>query len=125
MEKPEMELIDKLFNCMTEFYGDRWTKQFDRFLPEALVKTVWQSALTGCTYDQIRRVLVLLKQSSKNPDALPPHHVEFFRYARGTSTPIIAIQPKLPSCDPAIARRALDEIKTKLYGRVGSTWNAN
>lgn len=28
MEKPDMETIDKLFNCMAEFYGERWTGNF-------------------------------------------------------------------------------------------------
>lgn len=121
MDKPDMETIDKLFNCMREFYGERWTKQFDRWMPEALLKTVWQSALQGCTYDEIRGALVLLKQSAKNPASVPPHHLEFFRFAKGTSHPVIINQPKTPVCNPEIARRAIDEIKSKLSGGVRST----
>lgn len=121
MDKPEMEWIDKLFNCMREFYGERWTKQFDRWMPEELLKTLWQSALQGCTYDEIRGALVLLRQAAKNPSALPPHHLEFYRFAKGSSHPVIINQPKSANCNPEVARRAIDEIKSKLSGRVCST----
>jgi hypothetical protein len=121
MEKPEMEWIDKLFNCMSEFYGTRWTKQFDRWMPESLLKTVWQSALQGCNYDEIRGALVLLKQAAKSPASIPPHHLEFYRFAKGTSHPVIINEPKQTNCNPEIARLALDEIKSKLHGGVRST----
>lgn len=121
MEKPDMEWIDKLFNCMAEFYGTRWTKQFGKSLPEDLLKTVWQSALTGCSYDEIRGALVLLKQSAKSPMSLPPHHMEFFRFAKSKSHPVIINTPKLPKCDPAVARKAIDDIKSKLHSGAGST----
>jgi hypothetical protein len=121
MEKPSMESIDKLFNCMREFYGERWTRQFDRWLPEDLVKTQWQSALQGCTYDEIRGALVLLKQAAKSPASIPPHHLEFYHFAKGHSHPVIVNQPKAPISNPEVARRALDEIKSKLSGRLCST----
>ena len=114
MEKPDMEWIDKIFNCLKEFYGERWTKRFDRWTPEDLVKTIWQSALTGLTYDEIRGALVLLKQSAKTPGAQPPHHLEFFRFAKGTSHPVICSEHSLRRGNPDIARAAMEEINAKL-----------
>ena len=109
-----MEWIDKLFNCMTEFYGTRWTKQFDRWMPEAIFKTLWQSALQGLTYNEIKGALVLLKQNAKISSALPPHQLEFFRIAKGSTHPVIQSDESLKRGDPDIARKALDEINSKL-----------
>jgi hypothetical protein len=114
MEKPEMETIDKLFNCMTEFYGSRWTSQMDRWMPENLYKTVWQSALQGLDHDEIRGVLVLLKQAARNPASQPPNHLEFYNFAKGTARPYISHTKVSKGGDPAVARRALDEINAKL-----------
>lgn len=114
-EKPSMESIDKLFNCMTEFYGDRWTRQFDRWLPETLVKAQWQSALQGLDHDEIRGVLVLLKQAAKSATAMPPHHMEFYNFAKGTARPFIDTKRvSQERGDPEVARRALAEINAKL-----------
>jgi hypothetical protein len=117
MEKPDIEWIDKLFHCMTEFYGSRWTRQFDSGMPENLVKATWQSALHGCTYEQIRSALILLKKAAKHESSLPPHQLEFYRYAKGFSLPVILDVPEKQNFDRDIARRALDEIKYKLSRR--------
>lgn len=115
MEKPEMETIDKLFNCMTEFYGSRWTAQMDRWMPEHLFKTVWQSALQGLDHDEIRSVLVLLRQAAKNPASMPPNHLEFYNFAKGTARPYIDHRKvSTNGGNPEVARRALDEINAKL-----------
>jgi len=118
MEKPSMEWIDKLFLCMTDFYQERWTRQFDRWLPEPLFKAQWQSALQGLTHDEIRGVLLLLRQAAKSPAALPPSHLEFYNFAKGTAKPFIANQ-KIPANrgNSAIARRCLDEINAKLRNK--------
>ena len=118
MEKPPMEWIDNLFTCMGQFYGERWTKQFDRWMPEALIKTQWQSALQGLTYDEIKHTLVLLKRAAQANSATPPHFLEFYRYAKGAATPHIDYEANLRRGDPEIARRALDEINSKLRGSV-------
>lgn len=115
MEKPPMESVDKLFNCMSEFYGKRWDKMFDGCFPIHLAKALWQSALQGLTHDEIRGVLVLLKQAARSNTALPPNHLEFYNFAKGTARPYIAT--KTDDCkrgDPEVARRALDEINAKL-----------
>lgn len=115
MEKPDMEWIDKLFLCMTDFYAERWSRQFDRWLPESLLKTQWQSALQGLTHEEIRGVLVLLRQAAKNPTAMPPNHVEFYNFAKGTARPYIADKKVHANRgNSEIARRALDEINAKL-----------
>ncbi len=116
IEKTPIEWIDKLFDCMTAFYGIRWTRQFDRWMPEALLKTQWQSALMGCSHEEIRRVLVLLKQSAQDPNAEPPHFMEFYKYAKGYVKPYMG---NAGSCvvhrgDPDVAKRALAEINAKL-----------
>jgi hypothetical protein len=127
MEKIPMETIDRLFSCMTSFYGSRWTSLFDNWLPEKMAKVQWQSALQGLNHEEIRGVLVLLRQAAKNPDALPPHCVEFHSYAKGTSRPHIAVpQNQAVRADPEIARRALDEINEKLHYKKppgSSIWN--
>lgn len=115
MDKPPMEWIDKLFNCMNEFYGERWTKAFTKKDYESLGKTVWQSALQGLSYEEIRNTLVYLKRHSNGAYSTPPNHLEFFRIAKSASIPL----PKRPDekrCDPEVARRALDEIRAKLDG---------
>lgn len=118
MEKPEMIWIDKLFNCMTEFYGERWTSQFDKFMPEPLLKTIWQSALTGCNYDEIRSALVLLKRAAQDLTASPPHHLEFFCYAKGTRRPSFRVAANDHARgDLRVARETLDEINAKIRYR--------
>lgn len=118
MDKPKMESIDKLFNCMADFYGTRWTMQFDRWLPETLLKCQWQSALQGLTHDEIRGVLVLLRQAAKNPHANPPDHLEFYTFAKGSARPYIADKGNAANRgNSEIARRALDEINAMLRNK--------
>ncbi len=119
MEKPPMEWIDKLFNCMSEFYGERWTKNFTKPEYESLAKTMWQSALQGLTYEEIKNTLVLLKRAAQHHSAMPPLHMEFFLYAKNKK----AIHINYETNDgrrssPETARRALDEIRGKLNGSV-------
>jgi hypothetical protein len=113
MEKPKMEWIDNIFNCLEIFYGKRWSKQFDQFMPIDLAKTVWQSALCGCTYDEIRNVLVLLKQAAKSASSEPPHYLEFYRYTKGAKPPM-PIETLAFRGDPEIARAAIADIRSRL-----------
>lgn len=113
-----MELIDKLFAYLTTLYGKRWTVQFDRWLTEETAKKQWQSALQGLTTDEIRSVLVCLKQAAKHPTAQPPHFIEFYRYAKRISKPYVNYDlPKVEKGDPQVARASLDAIKSKLKYR--------
>jgi hypothetical protein len=82
MEAIPPEWIDKLFNCMELFYGNRWTSKFK--VPHSLEfdKAIWRSGLTGLTYDQIKNALVIYKRSAKVTHSFPPHVMEFFRMAK-------------------------------------------
>jgi hypothetical protein len=121
MEKPPMEWIDRLFNCMMEFYGERWSKSFTKKEYESLAKIIWQSALQGLTYEEIRDTLVLFKRRAREAKSLPPTHIQFFctakgsnkRNTEGTKKPEPAAERK---SDPDVARRAISEIRAKLDG---------
>lgn len=117
MEKPDMLWIDKIFNCLKLFYGDRWSKQFNKSQPEDLVKSVWQSALIGCSYDEIRNILLLLQQVAKNPTAKPPHQLEFWCYVKGYKRPSILYGRTIERGNRDVAKKALDEINEKLRFR--------
>lgn len=71
-----MEWVEKLFNCMEMFYGERWKSKSD------LAKTVWQSALQGLSYDEIRNALVIYKRESRNKRYQPPDVFQFFKRAK-------------------------------------------
>jgi hypothetical protein len=118
LEMPPREWIDKIFNCLELFYGERWTRQFDRWMPQHILKSIWQSSLTGCTYDEIKRALILLKRSATDSLSSPPHNLEFFRYVKGTSYPPLprSTTPEYKST-PEVARAALDEINAKIRYR--------
>lgn len=117
VEKPDTECIDKIFNCMKEFYGDRWSKQFSKSQPEDVFKTMWLSALVGCSYAEIRAVLILLKRAAQNPSAKPPHHLEFWKFTKGYSLPLIIYEVEQKKSNPEVARSFLDEINSKLRFR--------
>jgi hypothetical protein len=118
--KPPMEWVDKLFNCMELFYGTRWLSQFREKTPIQFYKQMWQSALTGLTYDEIRNTLVLLKRTAQNPASSPPNQLDFFFFARGIKKPYVKERDRTTvegSCNPEITRRALDEINATLRFR--------
>jgi len=120
MEKPPLEWIDKLFNCMTEFFGTRWSKQFSRGLPEDLFKTVWQSALTGLTYDEIRSALVILKRRAQYDGIQPPNHVQFFKYAKNQAkTKVSDIKRNHGKrYNHEVSARAISQIRAELNGKL-------
>jgi hypothetical protein len=121
MTKTSMEWIDKIFICMDEFYQERWRTQFNKQHPEPLAKMLWQSALYGCEYEEIKSALVLCKYAAKHPSAIPPHQLEFFRYVKGNSKPHIQYQTTKERGDSAIAKGYLDEINGKIrYKKIDS-----
>jgi len=120
MDKPDMQMIDKLFHCLHQFFGIRWSKQFDRWYTIPMAKVIWQTALTGLSYDDIKRALVSLQQSARSDAAKAPSHMEFFTFARqlakgATDAEITRVTQQRG--DPAIARAALDSIKSSLRGK--------
>lgn len=115
-EKTPMEWIDKLFDCMSQFYGNRWDSRYDKFMPISLAKTLWQSGLTGLTYDEIKHGLVLLNRAAQDPKSIPPIHLEFYRYAKGIAKPLYRTNEEiLPRGNPEVAKKALDDIRSRLH----------
>ncbi len=118
MQKIPMEWIDKLFDCMAQFYGERWARNFTAPNAEKFAKAMWQSALHGSTYDQIKAGLVLVKRGAQEPGSLPPHPLEFFRYSKGESEPAITYYK--PSNQQRgsveVATEHLSDIRHKLSG---------
>jgi hypothetical protein len=116
MESIPMEWIDKLFNCMEQFYGKRWSQLFNKLNPETYHKIMWKNGLVGLNYEQIKNALLLCKRSALHPWTSPPHVMEFWRIAKGKAEPYIDYHPKAnePICNKEIQRQAMHEIKRKL-----------
>jgi hypothetical protein len=129
MEAIPPDWIDKIFNCLAEWYGDRWTRLIKKPHEESYLKTIWLNGLHGLTYDEIKNALRLCRRHAENKTMPPPHVLEFYRYAKGTGEPYINYHPKAndPTGDPKVASRYIDEIKQKLgrgasqeiYARLG------
>jgi hypothetical protein len=118
MEQIPMELVDKLFNCMELFYGDRWLKQFTRLLTKEVYKGIWQAGLLGLSYVQIKNALVIYKRDAMQGYAMPPNHIDFFMTAKGKEMPYINYSPEKPKGNPEIARKYMDEIRSKTHPKV-------
>lgn len=116
MEAVPIEWIDKLFSCMSEFYGERWERLFNKPHLESMYKTIWKNGLYGLNYEQIKHALVLCKKVSVNPSSLPPHVTEFYQWARRVELPPMTYINKKDDykCDPAIQSQAMSEIRQKL-----------
>lgn len=115
MEAIPAEWIDKLFNCMEEFYGDRWKNSFNKPHMESFYKTMWKNGLMGLTYDQIKYELQRCKRHAQNPFAQPPIVTEFFQYAKHAGEPQINYHPDAGKRgNPDIARDHLAKVREKL-----------
>ncbi len=121
MNEIPMEWVDKLFNCMAEFYGERWTRYFDKPHLESFYKTMWKNGLVGLDYNQIKNALVLCKRSALDARNKPPHVMEFFRIAKGFEQPPIDYHPNAnkPTCNPEVQKQAMEEIRQKLGKMAG------
>ncbi len=123
-----MDWVDKIYLCMHQFYGDKWVDNFGKS-KESFYKTIWQSALTGLTYDQIRKALVYYKwESSQCGFSIPPTPMEFFRLAKQSNHTFITPSPKVEegkAANPEVAKAALAEIRQRLgkSHELRSTWN--
>jgi hypothetical protein len=112
MTEIPMEWIDKLFNCMQLFYGERWDAIINYNNRKDQLKTVWKNGLQGLTYEQIKDVLIHCKRHAQDKSAQPPHVMEFFRYAKGHSQlDINYSSSKQENADPEVARFHLDKIR--------------
>lgn len=115
MEAIPSEWIDKLFSCMTDFYGDRWTRYFKKPHMETFYKAMWKSGLHGLTYEEIKYALLLCKKASNDLNNFPPYVTEFYRMAKGRAFPYISEnKEKAEPYNPEIAHQSLSEIRRKL-----------
>src|SRR5690349_9707480 len=106
-----MESIDKLFLCMAEFYGERWTSQFKDEHALTFAKSMWQSALTGLSHNEIKETLIYYRwMASKFPHEKPPHQLEFYRAATQHK---VYVAPKEERGDVSVARAHLTLIRNK------------
>lgn len=82
MDAIPIEWVNKLFNCLELFYGERFKKQFCKSIPLDLYKTIWQSGLVGCSHEEIKSALVILKRMAESKYRECPNHLEFYRIAK-------------------------------------------
>lgn len=122
MEKIPMEWVDKLFLCLKEFYGEKFSFKDEK--TESLAKVVWQSALVGLSYDEIKRALIFCKWQAKHrPSITPPHQMEFFRYAKEVQQFEAKSPQKEERCDPEVAKAHLAQIRQSLNPKVSCRTN--
>ena len=119
-----MDWIDKLFQCMEQFYGYRWTKQFEKPLSEDFNKKMWKSGLEGLNYNEIKATLQVLRRHALDPNNKPPHQMEFFKWAKGHSQPNIEYYEAKPKSSADVAEKALQEIREKFHGRKNAQENS-
>lgn len=103
------EWIDKLFLCMTQFFGDRWYDQFKRKNDEKFYKEIWKNGLCGLSYDEIKNTLLKYKKFAENGNCIPPYVTEFFSVARRNTL----IYSKEPCNDHKI--KTYDVYKKHMY----------
>lgn len=110
-----MEWVDKLFTCMAQFYGERWTKPLAKPTTEDFYKTIWKGGLTGLSYDEIKTQLLRCKKDAEHASARPPTVMDFFHYAKN-----IVVQFPFPAdiaqnlATKETATHYMAEIKQKL-----------
>lgn len=115
MESIPTEWVDKIFNCMNLFYGDRWTSFFNEPHLEEMHKAIWKCGLVGLKYEEIKAALVFCKASAFDHRHTIPHVMEFYRIAKGSFIP----EHNRASgddfkCDQEVQRKAMNEIRIKL-----------
>jgi len=82
--------VDKIFELMNKFYGERWQKQFKSAFEIDLYKTVWFNGLNTLTHAQIKHGLAISKKYSEFSRNKPPHIVVFFHFCVGIRVPEVS-----------------------------------
>lgn len=76
--------IDKLFDCLTNLFGQRFLEIYINSKSKHLYKAVWLSALADVTEEEIQAVLrFLTAQHERYYVRDIPNHLEFHRLAKG------------------------------------------
>lgn len=84
----KMETIDYIFDKMESFYKERWTNIFlrtDHISSEIKTqnfKIMWQSALYGCTKEDLKKALIFYQNRAINKQTMPPSCIEFYNYSK-------------------------------------------
>ena len=113
--------IDKLFNCLKLFYGERFHLTPCSPTEELVRRSMWKNGLLGLNHDQIKYGLQLCKRAAEEPSALPPHVNEFYLYAIGQKVPYVNHYRKTYQAGSAeVQKAAMAEIKQRL-GRTASS----
>lgn len=81
MEPIPDEWIERLFGCMSEFYGHRWNELYKTDYQRSLYKCIWKNGLHGLDYHQIKRALQFFRRHAQRESCLPPLVTEFYHYA--------------------------------------------
>lgn len=74
------ESIDKIFDCLESWYGERFKRLIKTSYDKSLLKTMWFNGLNGLTEQQLRAGLLTCKRLAKQPDSKPPGLVLFYHY---------------------------------------------
>lgn len=117
--KVPVEWVDRIFVRLNEIYGDRFIDKFGKPEIYELERTRWQSALIGCTAEEIKRVIEYCRTGFIK-DA--PNAIEFFHWCKGHK--ITPPKPHTVNAAPKseIAKQYMDLIREKLNGRAKSNW---
>lgn len=113
MQPIPMDWIEKLFNCMAQFYGERWVKPIEKPHMQDFYKTIWQSGLSGLTYEQIKAQLVKCKKHAEDSCVSPLTVMEFYQHAKSNTDLIVNTAPNTMR-DSLTARQHMAAIKEKL-----------
>jgi hypothetical protein len=70
--------IDKIFNCMEKFYGEKWSNLFVKKFSLEFEKKIWFNGLNRLSYEQIKHGFVICKKKSLIKDSTPPSVIKFY-----------------------------------------------
>jgi hypothetical protein len=111
-EKLPIEWVERIFVRLTEIYGERWTRLLKLPSSANMLKTMWSTALSGVSSEEIKRAL---NRCQAFPHEGPPTQIEFYHYAKGARVRSVSRKPTpAHTGDPAKAREHLDLIMSKL-----------
>ncbi len=78
MSQLPTDWLEKLFQLMTVFYGERWSLRFIE--PIILHKTIWYNSLRNLSYEQIKQGLIKSKELARIKFSNPPTNIEFYHW---------------------------------------------
>lgn len=90
LEFPE-NWINKLFDLMLTFYGERWAKKMGNARELDLNKTIWFNGLSDCTYMEVKNGLILCKRTATNRFYDVPSVIKFWHLCKNIPYPVIRV----------------------------------